>query len=162
MKTCKGCGADKPACEYYSVSGNSDGLSGKCKDCTKAQSNDYRRRNLQKVMEYDRNRPNAVERREANRLRNKNLSEERRAQIAEQKRLWSLQNKEKRACHVIAGNAIRDGRLIREPCEVCGDIKTDAHHDDYAKPLDVRWLCRAHHAQHHKEEREKQRSRRTQ
>ena len=36
--------------------------------------------------------------------------------------------------------------LRSEPCEVCGATKTVAHHDDYAKPLDVRWLCRSHHA----------------
>jgi len=157
MKTCKGCGANKPATEFYRMSGNSDGLTGKCKCCTRAQVESYRRRNREKVMEYDRNRPNADQRREANRLRSKNLSEEQRRRAAEQRHLWSLKNKEKRACHIIAGNAIRDGRLIRKPCEVCGEEKTDAHHDDYAKPLEVRWLCRAHHAQHHKAERERQR-----
>ncbi len=41
------------------------------------------------------------------------------------------------------------GRLIRQVCEICGILETDAHHDDYAKPLDVRWLCRKHHLQHH-------------
>jgi len=32
---------------------------------------------------------------------------------------------------------------------VCGAEKSDAHHDDYAAPLAVRWLCRTHHFQHH-------------
>ena len=48
-----------------------------------------------------------------------------------------------------ANYAIKTGKLIRQPCEVCGAEKVDAHHDDYAKPLEVRWLCRSHHKQHH-------------
>lgn len=27
--------------------------------------------------------------------------------------------------------------------------KANAHHDDYAKPLEVRWLCALHHQRHH-------------
>lgn len=46
-------------------------------------------------------------------------------------------------------NAIRKGILVRMPCEICGLSKVDAHHDDYSKPLDVRWLCREHHAEFH-------------
>lgn len=46
--------------------------------------------------------------------------------------------------------AVRAGKLIRLPCEVCGETKSEGHHDDYSKPLDVRWLCRAHHVEHHK------------
>lgn len=45
--------------------------------------------------------------------------------------------------------AISSGRLTREPCEVCGATKVHAHHDDYNKPLDVRWLCPRHHQEHH-------------
>lgn len=64
---------------------------------------------------------------------------------------WIERNPEKRRAHIAVGNAIRDGRLVRQPCEVagCGDI-AQAHHDDYSRPLDVRWLCASHHAAHHK------------
>lgn len=51
----------------------------------------------------------------------------------------------------IVAKAKRHGILVPQPCEECGDEKENdprlivAHHDDYAKPLDVRWLCRMHH-----------------
>ena len=41
--------------------------------------------------------------------------------------------------------AIRKGRLVRQPCEVCGCTTVHGHHDDYSKPLEVRWLCPLHH-----------------
>lgn len=48
--------------------------------------------------------------------------------------------------------AIRRGVLIPQPCEVCGVEPyrngrryVQAHHPDYSKPLDVRWLCPRHH-----------------
>lgn len=46
--------------------------------------------------------------------------------------------------------AIQAGKLHRGPCEVCGAAQADAHHDDYSRPLDVRWLCRSHHVEVHK------------
>ena len=42
--------------------------------------------------------------------------------------------------------ALEAGTLEKGPCEVCGDPVTQAHHDDYEKPLTVRWLCTVHHA----------------
>lgn len=55
---------------------------------------------------------------------------------------------EKDAAHRLVTNAIRSGILIQQPCEKCGN-KAEAHHDDYLKPLSVRWLCRKHHGEHH-------------
>lgn len=46
-------------------------------------------------------------------------------------------------------NAIRDGRLVKRPCEVCYNTNVHAHHDDYNKPLEVRWLCPIHHKEWH-------------
>lgn len=45
--------------------------------------------------------------------------------------------------------AIRLGKIKKQPCEVCGAEPADAHHCDYNKPLDVMWLCRKHHAEWH-------------
>lgn len=44
---------------------------------------------------------------------------------------------------------IQMGRLVRQPCEICGEVLSQAHHDDYSKPLEIRWLCISHHREHH-------------
>ena len=53
--------------------------------------------------------------------------------------------------------AVRKGIITPAPCEACGKASTfkdgrrgvQAHHDDYNKPLSVRWLCqKCHHAWH--------------
>ena len=50
-----------------------------------------------------------------------------------------------------ARRAVRSGKLQRRPCQVCGDARSQAHHEDYSKPLDVLWLCSRHHIElHHK------------
>lgn len=46
-------------------------------------------------------------------------------------------------------NRIYRGTLARQPCEICGNPATDAHHHDYSEPLNVRWLCRQHHKEEH-------------
>lgn len=45
--------------------------------------------------------------------------------------------------------AIESGRIKRKPCEKCGAEKSEAHHPDYYKPLEVQWLCRKHHNEIH-------------
>lgn len=41
-------------------------------------------------------------------------------------------------------NAVRRGDIIKTPC-FCGEKKVQSHHEDYSKPLEVRWLCKKHH-----------------
>jgi len=45
--------------------------------------------------------------------------------------------------------AVRKGLLIRQPCSVCGNVKSEGHHHDYGKPLEVEWLCKLHHLEKH-------------
>lgn len=62
---------------------------------------------------------------------------------------WRRQNAEKYLAHLMVQRALKSGELIRQECEVCGNLQTDAHHDNYSDPLAVRWLCRQHHTRLH-------------
>jgi len=55
--------------------------------------------------------------------------------------------------HSALRSAVRKGLVAREPCEVCGAETVDGHHDDYSRPMHVRWLCRLHHREVHKRNR---------
>lgn len=45
---------------------------------------------------------------------------------------------------------VNRGKIVKTPCVKCGNEKSEAHHEDYSKPLEVTWLCRACHLEHHK------------
>ena len=55
----------------------------------------------------------------------------------------------KHRARLAVGLAIKKGILSRFPCCRCGEAKAYAHHDDYRKPLKVRWLCHPHHVETH-------------
>jgi len=61
------------------------------------------------------------------------------------------ENKIKRSAKDRVKRAVKSGKLIRLPCEICGDKKSQGHHEDYNKPLDVLWLCAQHHRDRHME-----------
>jgi len=58
---------------------------------------------------------------------------------------WMQDNKVIHPLKTKAHNIANRANLTRQPCEVCGDPNTYMHHDDYSKPLEVRWLCPKHH-----------------
>lgn len=39
---------------------------------------------------------------------------------------------------------ITKGEITSQPCK-CGELKTEAHHEDYNKPYDIIWMCRKCH-----------------
>lgn len=53
--------------------------------------------------------------------------------------------------HNAVSVARRDGAIKAMPCEKCGNPEALAHHEDYAKPLEITWLCRSCHSRRHKE-----------
>lgn len=130
MKACIKCKTEKPLSDYYKHKQMKDGHINKCKECCKRESTRNREYNIDHYREYDRKR--------GNRQKEGYLKEYRE----------KYPNKYK--AHTMVNNAIRDGKMYSEGCENCGaDGDTHGHHDDYLKPLNVRWLCAACHHQWH-------------
>lgn len=64
---------------------------------------------------------------------------------------WKSENEsEKVAARFAARYAVKTGKILKYPCEICGELKVEGHHKDYSKPLDVNWLCQLHHREVHK------------
>lgn len=74
--------------------------------------------------------------------------------IRESRRASQERYPEKRAARIAVGNALRSGVLVKGPCARLGDDcsgRIEAHHEDYAKPLEVVWACVRHHDELDKE-----------
>lgn len=131
-KQCFKCKKIKPLSEFYKHKQMKDGYLGKCKDCSRKDVTRNRNNNIEAKRAYDRKRG----------YRNK------KGYLKE----YRLKYPNKYKATNMVGHAIRDKKLFKEPCCVCG--RTDnihAHHDDYLKPLNIRWLCAAHHKQWHRD-----------
>ena len=81
-------------------------------------------------------------RRRANDWRRANLERHQANTMAYRKR-----NPERHLAQNAVYFAVKRGELVRQPCEVCGEPQTEAHHDDYTRRLDVRWFCHKHHVE---------------
>lgn len=75
--------------------------------------------------------------------------EKHKMEVARRKR-WADAHKDQVSAMQKINRYIKNGMVRRRECEVCGDENTHAHHDDYTRPLSVRWLCPIHHSEWHK------------
>lgn len=133
MKVCFKCKTAKERSEFYAHPQMGDGLLGKCKECTKQDATATRLARIEHYRSYDRMRASQPHR------------------MALAKRIqerWRKQHPYRRHAHSALAAAVRAGKIIPQPCLICGE-KAEAHHPDYSRPLDVVWLCSPHHKQAH-------------
>jgi ribosomal protein S27AE len=72
-----------------------------------------------------------------------------REQARKQSEKYRNNNPLKIRARQILYNALRRGDIKKAPCEDCGSDKAQAHHEDYSRPLDVKWKCARCHTDHH-------------
>lgn len=151
MKKCICCKEMLAAEMFYKHSQMKDGRLNKCKKCVKSAVSSNYRRNIEHYRAYERARSCLPHRAKAREAYTKTLAGKesaRKSSIA-----WRKRNPIKVLCSTIVGNAVRDGKLTKSAtCEDCGKSPKlmHGHHDDYAKPLVVRWLCPGCHTKWHR------------
>lgn len=140
-RTCTRCRKTEKETEFYSGRGSS------CKACSRARMRKYRARNRSAVRAADKRRDRNPAR-VAARLA---YSRTERGKKANAKGLTASRKRspEKIAARNSVSMALRSGSVSRAKCRDCGSVRTEAHHHDYSKPLDIVWLCRAHHLAEH-------------
>lgn len=149
MKHCRTCNTEKKKSDFGSRKASIDGLSPKCKQCMsvydKERVNDPKR--VLARAEYAKTDGGiAAQARSREKYVRNNKSK-----ITDSNRRYVAANPKKRAAHKAVEKQVRLKLMFILPCETCGSINVSAHHDDYDKPLDVRWLCSKHHREWHKE-----------
>ena len=149
-KVCFKCGRRKRLSFYYFHPGMKDGRLNKCKECAREDVINHRESNLPKIKAYDRAR-SKLPHRVAARAKYRQTAGGKEAGTKSNKK-WRLNNPVSRAAHVILGNAIRKGAIVKPTeCSNCGASgRVYGHHEDYSLPLDVIWVCSSCHGEIHK------------
>lgn len=137
MKTCKLCQQAKGPDGYYARGGLV------CIECTKARVRSNRAANRDYYSKLE-----AIRRR-----RGKRKPEPDQVAANERSLRHYYANKEKHLARGKVSRAIRSGKLAKPArCSRCRkpSKRLEAHHADYAKPLDVTWLCDPCHSAEHR------------
>jgi hypothetical protein len=174
MKACAYCGEIKPLDMFHKHKQTSDGLRTHCKQCRSQELKRYHAKLKEDAEKYEAWKKRMALQHQAikndpvrlDKQRTKCREYRRKHQALHGKKpfeynahsalKWQAANKEKMQAHKAVRMAIRGGLLTKQPCEMCGCDAVHAHHDDYSRPLDVRWLCPTHHGEVHVEIRRRQ------
>lgn len=132
-KECFKCKITWPIHYFYKHKQMKDGHLNKCKRCTKSDARKHRDENIEKIRKYDRDRFQNDEKRRAYAI----------SSMAEHRK----KHPDRYRARTALNNAVRDNKITKLPCCICGSISSTAHHEDYSKPLEVVWLCLVHHRQ---------------
>lgn len=140
MKKCTACEKTKPPSDFGKHARAADGLRNECLSCKRQREKRWREANSEKRKE------------QIKRSKLKNPETVKRANRAYRERY-----PERTKAQGILYYAIKCGHVAKpNRCEKCGkpckSRELDAHHHDYDKPLDVRWLCRQCHVDIQREE----------
>jgi hypothetical protein len=143
MKTCTHCGVSKDESLFGVNKASPDGLNYKCRQCVSAYQKERRDR-------LNASRPAGWKQKTKDKAQYaREWKDNHPGYATAKKREWWQKNRDRMHIKDKVKYAVKTGKLIKTPCQVCGELKVEGHHPDYSRPLDVVWLCRKHHNEIH-------------
>ncbi len=134
VRKCCRCGQAKPLVDFRRDSRDPLGRQRRCRECASAYERLYRqtehgRKACGRAQKKYRRRP------------------EIRAKFQFDGLMYAKLHRKANSASTRVSYAVAAGKLIRPPtCSKCGkSCVADGHHENYARPLSVTWLCRACH-----------------
>ncbi len=131
IRRCAVCHEERPLSEFPKDASSWQGRRRLCRVCFRAKQRDSWNWRKKEPDIHDR-----VTRARARYDQKRNISDHRRRQAK---------------AHSAVRTALKNGTIVRGFCEICGSPLTEAHHDNYDYPLQVKWLCKIHHIASHQE-----------
>jgi hypothetical protein len=127
---CGSCRETKPASEFHRCATRPNGLAVYCKPCARAYTG--ARAKLESVKA----------------VRSRWAATKGKDVVRRYKSRWPA----KQRARILVHREVQAGRLVNpRVCSACsGTERVEAHHDDYAQPYEVRWLCRLCHRAWHR------------
>ena len=150
-KECFKCGETKHLAEFYKHKEMADGHLNKCKECSKVDVRENYRNNIKHFKKYEKNRaclPHRVKAR-------KEYAKTEKGRVAGNngREAWDKRNPIKKGASIMIGNAVRSKKMFKPAeCSSCGKTpnRIHGHHNDYAFPMVVTWLCAGCHTAWHR------------
>lgn len=146
---CIKCKLVKPLIEFHRNKSKPSGHANMCRTCTAAYSSERYKKTRAKQVEYGREyyESNRAAKNEASKKYYQENKQTILARSTEANR--TIKGKARQALHY----AVKLGQIQKQSCEVCNEIKVEAHHYkgyELEHWFDVKWLCRKHHAEQHR------------
>ena len=121
-----------------------------CRSCRTEQNKEYRQNPKAKARQREYSKQYAIDNYDRLLDKSREWRENNREIHNAANRRWRIENPEKAKAQRKLRHEVEMGRMVRGACEACGSQKTQGHHEDYSKPLEVVWLCAKHHGQRHR------------
>lgn len=149
MKVCCGCGENKPLSDYYKSPNGRDGVRSRCIKC---HSVEQQVRYAANPTKYALSVAESRERhQEAYRERVRGYYRRDIEYSHQRIKRYAQSHPERNSAHCKVRDALKSGLIIKpKSCSKCNKIgEVEGHHEDYARPLEVKWLCSVCHSDLH-------------